>query len=61
MERYMQAGEKLLVCNPRMKKRGLEPSDLMDGAIVVNVPSRVKELGEDKSVISTDIWSDTNG
>jgi hypothetical protein len=33
----------------------------MDGVIMVNVPTGLKELGKDKNVINTDRWSDING
>ena len=35
-----------------MKERGLEPSDPIEGAMVVNAPTIVKELGEAKNVVS---------
>ena len=52
IDQYLEAGGKLLVCNPCMKKRGLEAADLIEGAIVVNAPTIVKELGEAKNVVS---------
>jgi predicted peroxiredoxin len=52
IDQYLEAGGRLLVCNPCMKKRGLEASDLITGAVVVNAPTIVKELGEAKNVVS---------
>jgi predicted peroxiredoxin len=52
MDQYIEAGGRLLVCIPCMKKRGLEPADLIEGVTVVNAPTIVKELGEAKNVVS---------
>ena len=52
MDQYMEAGGKLMVCNPCLKKRGLEAADLIEGAIVVNAPTIVKEMGEARNVVS---------
>ena len=52
MDQYMEAGGKLMVCNPCMKKRGLEAADLIEGVIVVNAPTIVKEMGEAKNAVS---------
>lgn len=52
MDTYLESGGNILVCNPCMKKRGLEASDLIEGAVVVNAPTIVKEMGEAKNVVS---------
>jgi predicted peroxiredoxin len=52
MDQFIAAGGKILVCNPCMKKRGIEPADLIEGVTVVNAPTIVKELGEAKNVVS---------
>jgi uncharacterized protein involved in oxidation of intracellular sulfur len=50
LKSFIEGGGKLLVCSPCMKKRGIEPSDLIEGAVVVNAPTLVKEIGEAKAV-----------
>lgn len=52
LKSFMEEGGKLLVCSPCMKKRGIEPSDLIEGAVVVNAPTLVKEIGEAKAVLT---------
>lgn len=52
IDSYLSSGGKLLVCSPCMKKRGLEPSDLIEGAVIVNAPTLVKEIGEAKAVLT---------
>jgi predicted peroxiredoxin len=52
MTQFMEAGGKLMVCNPCMKARRIEPKDLLEGAIVVNAPTIVQELSEAKNVVS---------
>jgi hypothetical protein len=35
-----------------MKKRGIEPSDLIEDSVVVSAPTLVKEIGESRSVLT---------
>jgi len=51
MESFMESKGRLLVCAPCMKKRGIELEDLIEGAIVVNAPTVIKEIGEAKQVV----------
>lgn len=52
MTTFMEAGGKLLVCSPCMKKRGVDQGDLIEGSVVVNAPTLVKEIGEAKAVLT---------
>jgi uncharacterized protein involved in oxidation of intracellular sulfur len=52
LKSFMEGGGRLIVCSPCMKKRGIEPSDLIEGAVVVNAPTLVKEIGEAKAVLT---------
>lgn len=49
---FIEGGGRLLVCSPCMKKRGIDPADLVEGAVVVNAPTLVKEIGESKAVLT---------
>jgi predicted peroxiredoxin len=52
MNQFLEAGGRLLVCGPCAKKRRLEATDLIDGAVIVNAPTIVKEMGEAHNVVS---------
>lgn len=51
MEQFKEAGGRLLVCQPCLKKRQIEPGELVEGAVIVNAPTIIKEAGEAKSVM----------
>lgn len=51
IDSYLSSGGRLLVCSPCMKKRGIAPEDLIEGAVVVNAPTLVKEISEAKAVL----------
>lgn len=51
MEQFMESGGRLLVCQPCLRKRQIEPSELIEGATIVNAPAIIKEAGEAKSVL----------
>jgi predicted peroxiredoxin len=52
MNQFLEAGGRLLVCGPCAKKRRLEPADLIEGAVIVNAPTIVREMGEARNVVS---------
>jgi uncharacterized protein involved in oxidation of intracellular sulfur len=51
IDQFLEAGGKLLVCQPCLKKRLIEPSELIEGAVIVNAPTIVKEVGEAMNVL----------
>jgi len=52
MEAYLESKGRLLVCAPCINKRGMTQEDLVEGAVVVNAPTVIKEIGEAKQVVS---------
>ncbi|MBM4237233.1 MAG: sulfur reduction protein DsrE [Euryarchaeota archaeon] len=52
IETFIDGGGKLLVCSPCIKKRGIEQDDLIEGAVIVNAPTLIKEIGEAKAVLT---------
>jgi len=52
IEAYLEGKGGLLVCSPCMNKRGIKPEDLIEGAVVVNAPTVIKEIAEAKQVVS---------
>lgn len=51
MEHFKESGGRLLVCQPCLKKRQIEPSELIAEATIVNAPTIIKEVGEAKNVL----------
>lgn len=52
LEAFQESKGRLLVCAPCMNKRDIQPEDLVEGSVVVNAPTVIKEIGEAKQVIT---------
>jgi predicted peroxiredoxin len=52
LNQFLEAGGRIMVCGPCANKRKLQPTDLIDGVVIVNAPTIVKELGEAHNVVS---------
>jgi predicted peroxiredoxin len=52
LQAFLEGKGRLLVCEPCMKKRGIAKEDLIEGAIVANAPTIIKEIADAKNVIS---------
>jgi uncharacterized protein involved in oxidation of intracellular sulfur len=52
LEAYMESKGRLLICAPCINKRNIDPEELVEGAVVVNAPTVIKEIGEAKQVVS---------
>ncbi len=54
LEAYVEAGGKLLACGPCVKSRGINPeTDFVEGVVVVNAGTFVKECTEATNVLSS--------
>ncbi|HUV24575.1 MAG TPA: DsrE family protein [Methanomassiliicoccales archaeon] len=52
LEAFQESKGRILVCAPCLKKRNIQPEDLVEGAVVINAPTVIKEIGEAKAVLS---------
>ena len=52
MDNYIAAGSQLFVCSPCFKKRGLDETQLIDGAQIVGGAKLVEFLAQDAASIS---------
>jgi predicted peroxiredoxin len=52
MDAYLESKGRLLICAPCINKRDIDPEELVEGAVVVNAPTVIKEIGEAKSVVT---------
>jgi len=52
LNQFLEAGGRLLVCQPCLKKRSVEPNELIEGAVIVNAPTIIKEVAEATNVLS---------
>jgi len=52
LQQFLEADGRLLVCQPCMRKRNIEPSDLIDGVVVVGAPTIIKEVAEATNVLT---------
>jgi predicted peroxiredoxin len=52
MGQFLDAGGRLLVCQPCLRKRNIEPGELIEGAVIVNAPTIIKEVAEATNVLT---------
>jgi len=52
VQQFQEAGGRLLVCQPCLRKRDIMANELIEGAVIVNAPTIIKEVAEATNVLT---------